>query len=76
MLVADGLDGDGRADREPFCLEYTRAPGDPLCKWNVRIGPDTAPDVVAQGEFLYRQLSDAVHPGQRADSSLAGMATS
>jgi PPM family protein phosphatase len=77
MLVADGLDADdtgARASR--FALSTLAHLAIRYGKWNVRIGPDTAADVIAQGEFLYRQLTDAVIHASRADASLAGMATS
>src|SRR5262245_43088112 len=77
MLVADGLDGDdtgARASR--FALSTLAHLAIRYGKWNVRIGPDTASDVIAQAEFLYRQLTDAVIHASRADASLAGMATS
>jgi protein phosphatase len=77
MLVADGLDADdtgARASR--FALSTLAHLAIRYGKWNVRIGPETASDVVAQGEFLYRQLTDAVIHASRADASLAGMATS
>jgi PPM family protein phosphatase len=77
MLVADGLDGDGTGGRASrFALSTLAHLAIRYGKWNVRIGPDTASEVVAQGEFLYRQLSDAIIQASRADSSLAGMTTS
>jgi protein phosphatase len=77
MLVADSLDGDGTGGRASRLALSTLAHlAIRYGKWNVRIGPDTASDVIAQGEFLYRQLTDAVIHASRADSSLAGMATS
>jgi PPM family protein phosphatase len=77
MLVADGIDGDdtgARASR--FALSTLAHLAIRYGKWNVRIGPDTASDVIAQTEFLYRQLTDAILHASRADSSLVGMATS
>jgi len=76
MLVADGLDGDGGGRASRFALSTLAHLAIRYGKWNVRIGPDTASDVIAQGEFLYRQLTDAVIHASRADASLAGMATS
>jgi PPM family protein phosphatase len=77
MLVADGLDGDGTGGRASrFALSTLAHLAIRYGKWNVRIGPDTASDIIAQGEFLYRQLSDAIIQASRVDSSLAGMATS
>src|SRR4030095_5884805 len=73
LLVADGLDGDdtgARASR--FALSTLAHLAIRHGKWNVRTGPDTASDVIAQGEFLYRQLTDALIHASRADASLAG----
>jgi protein phosphatase len=76
-LVADGLDGDGSGGRASrFALSTLAHLAIRYGKWNVRIGPDTASDIVKQGEFLYRQVTDAVIHASRADSGLAGMATS
>jgi serine/threonine protein phosphatase PrpC len=77
MLVADGLDGDGTGGRASrFALSTLAHLAIRYGKWNVRIGHDTASDIVEQGEFLYRQVADAVIQASRTDSSLAGMATS
>jgi serine/threonine protein phosphatase PrpC len=77
MLVADGLDGDGTGGRASrFALSTLAHLAIRYGKWNVRIGPDSASDFVAQSEFLYRQLTDAVIQASRADATLAGMATS
>jgi len=76
MLVADGLDGEGGGRASRFALSTLAHLAIRYGKWNVRIAPDTAADVIAQGEFLYRQLTDAVIHASRADASLAGMATS
>jgi protein phosphatase len=76
MLVADGLDGEGGGRASRFALSTLAHLAIRYGKWNVRIAPDTASDVIAQAEFLYRQLTDAVIHASRADSSLAGMATS
>jgi protein phosphatase len=76
MLVADGLDSDGGGRASRFALSTLAHLAIRYGKWNVRIGPDTPSDVIAQGEFLYRQLTDAVIHASRADAGLAGMATS
>jgi len=77
LLIADGLDDDGTGARASrFALSTLAHLGIRYGKWNVRIGPDTASEVVEQGEFLYRQLTDAVIQASRTDSSLVGMATS
>jgi len=77
MLVADGLDGDGTGARASrFALSTLAHLAIRYGKWNVRIGADTASEIAAQGEFLYRQITDAIVQASRADSTLAGMATS
>src|SRR5258705_860215 len=77
MLVADGLDGDGTGGRASrFALSTLAHLAIRYGNWNVRIGHDTAADIIEQGEFLYRQVSDAIVQASRADLSLAGMATS
>lgn len=77
MLISDGLDGDGTGGRASrFALSTLAHLAIRYGKWNVRIGPDIASDIVKQGEFLYRQVTDAVIHASRADSGLAGMATS
>ena len=77
LLVADGLDSEGTGGRASrFALSTLAHLAVRYGNWNVRIGPDTAADIAAQSEFLYRQLSDAVMQASRADSTLSGMATS
>ncbi len=77
MLVADGLDSDGTGGRASrFALSTLAHLAIRYGKWNVRVGPDTASDIAAQSEFLYRQLTEAVIQASRTDASLAGMATS
>ena len=77
MIVADGLDADGggaRASRVALSTLAHLA----ICygKWNVRVGPDTTPVIIEQGEFLYRQVNDAVRKAAQSDPRLADMATS
>jgi len=76
MLVADGLDGEGGGRASRFALSTLAHLAIRYGKWNVRIGPDSASDIIKQGEFLYRQVTDAVIHASRADSGLAGMTTS
>ena len=77
LLVADGLDTDGTGGRASrFALSTLAHLAIRYGKWNVRIGPDTASDIAAQSEFLYRQVTDALIQASREDASLAGMATS
>lgn len=77
MLVADGIGSGGagaRASRVALsalahlAIRYGR--------WNVRVAPDKAIDIVEQGDFFYRRVNDAVTEAGRADSRLADMATS
>lgn len=77
LLVADGIDSDGTGARASrFALSTLAHLAIRYGKWNVRIGPETAADIMEQGEFLYRQMHDAVAQAGRADANLAGMATS
>jgi len=77
MLVADGLGSGGagaRASRVALsalahlAIRYGR--------WNVRVEPDRAVDIVEQGDFFYRRVNDAVTEASRGDPRLADMATS
>jgi protein phosphatase len=77
MLVADGLDAQGvgaRASR--LALSTLAHLAIRYGKWNVRIGPDGASEIIEQGEFLYRQVSDAMIEAGRSDMALSHMATS
>jgi len=77
MLVADGLGGHGTGARASRLALSTLAHlAIRYGKWNVRIGADTASDIVEQSEFFYRQISDAMSQAARADFRLAEMATS
>jgi protein phosphatase len=77
LLVADGFDeasGGARASRlalsslAHLAIEYGR--------WNVRVGPNTAADVIQQGEFFYRQVNEALRSARASNGRLAAMATS
>jgi protein phosphatase len=77
MLVADGLGGHGTAARASRLALSTLAHlAIRYGKWNVRMGGDAASDIIEQGEFFYRQVSDAVAQAAHADVRLADMATS
>jgi serine/threonine protein phosphatase PrpC len=77
MLVADGLGAHGTGARASRLALSTLAHlAIRYGKWNVRIGADTASDIVEQSEFFYRQISDAMSQAARADFRLAEMATS
>jgi len=77
LLVADGLDADGSGARASrFALSTLAHLAIRYGKWNVRIGPETAAEIIEQGEFLYRQVHDAVAQANRTDPTLATMTTS
>jgi len=77
MLVADGLGGQGTGARASRLALSTLAHlAIRYGKWNVRMGADTAADIAEQGEFFYRQITDAMSQAARADFRLAEMATS
>ncbi len=77
MLVADGLGSHGTGARASRLALSTLAHlAIRYGEWNVRVGADTASDIIEQGEFFYRQVSDAMAQAARADFRLADMATS
>ena len=77
MLVADGLGAHGTGARASRLALSTLAHlAIRYGKWNVRVGADSASDIIEQGEFFYRQVSDAMAQAARADFRLADMATS
>ena len=77
MLVADGLGSHGTGARASRLALSTLAHlAIRYGKWNVRVGADSASDIIEQGEFFYRQVSDAMAQAARADFKLADMATS
>ena len=77
MLVADGLGSHGTGARASRLALSTLAHlAIRYGKWNVRVGADSASDIIEQGEFFYRQVSDAMAQAARADFRLADMATS
>jgi protein phosphatase len=77
MLVADGLDGHGSGARASRLALSTLAHlAIRYGKWNVRVSAENASEIIEQGEFLYRQVSDALIEAGRADVALANMATS
>jgi protein phosphatase len=77
LLVADGIGSHGegvRASRTALsALAYLVTQ---YGEWNIRMGPDTATDIKDQGQFFYRQTSDALRQGSRADSQSPSLATS
>jgi serine/threonine protein phosphatase PrpC len=77
LLVADGLDADGTGARASrFALSTLAHLAIRYGKWNVRVGPESASDIIEQGEFFYRQVHDAIAQAGRTDAKLAGMSTS
>jgi len=77
MLVADGLGSHGTGARASRLALSTLAHlAIRYGKWNVRVGADSPSDIIEQGEFCYRQVSDAMAQAARADFRLADMATS
>jgi len=77
MLVADGLGSHGTGARASRLALSTLAHlAIRYGKWNVRVGADSPSDIIEQGEFFYRQVSDAMAQAARADFRLADMATS
>ena len=77
LIVADGLGEQGAGSRASrvalsalahLLLRYG--------KWNVRVSPETRAEISAQGQFLYRQMNDAVRQASGADLELAEMGTS
>ncbi len=77
MLVADGLGGDAGGARASRLALSTLAHL-AICygKWNVRVGPGNTAEMIEQGEFLYRQVNEAVRSASKSDVRLADMATS
>src|SRR5258705_3420 len=75
MLVADGLGGHGTGARASRLALSTLAHlAIRYGKWNVRMGADTAADIAEQGEFFYRQITDAMSQAAPADFRLPEMA--
>src|SRR5258705_12115456 len=77
MLVADGLDGEGRGARASrVALSALAHLAIRHGQWNVRVGPDNMAALVEQGEFLYREVNEAVRDAGRSEPRLPEMATS
>lgn len=76
MLVADGMEGEGGVRASRLALSALARLAIRYGKWNVRVGPDTASEIVEQGEFLFRQVNDAVRDASQSNLRLPDMATS
>ena len=76
MLVADGIAGQAGARASRVALSALAHLAIQYGKWNVRVDPDIARDIFAQGQFLYARAHDAVRQASRADGRLSNMATS
>jgi serine/threonine protein phosphatase PrpC len=76
LLVADGVGRQAGARASRVALSTLAHLAIQYGKWNVRVDPDTATDILAQSAFLYARAHDAVRQASRADERLANMATS
>ena len=76
LLVADGVGRHSGARASRVALSTLAHLAIQYGKWNVRVDPDTATDILAQSAFLYARAHDAVRQASRADARLANMATS
>jgi protein phosphatase len=77
LLVADGLGGaSGGARASRLALGTLAHLAIEYGEWNVRVRSDTRAEIVRQGEFLYRQVNEAVRHARESDLRLAQMATS
>jgi serine/threonine protein phosphatase PrpC len=76
MLVADGVAGHSGVRASRLALSALAHLAVQYGKWNVRIDPDTAADILAQSRFFYARAHDALRQASRADARLANMATS
>jgi protein phosphatase len=77
LLIADGLSDDaGGARASRVALSALARLAIEFGKWNVRIGPESVPDIVQQGEFFVRRANDAVMQASEGHPTLAEMGTS
>jgi protein phosphatase len=76
LMVADGLGERAGPRASRVALASLAHLAIRYGKWNVRVDPDTTDQIRGQGEFLYRQVNEAVYEAGRADSALYGMTTS
>jgi protein phosphatase len=77
LLIADGLGEQGAGARASrVALSSLAHLGLRYGKWNVRVSAETMADILAQGEFFYRQVNDAVRQASEASVEFAEMGTS
>ena len=76
MVIADGLGGTGRgAVASRVALSTLAHVAMHFGKWNVRVDPQVATDVIQRAAWFYNQADRAVFERSRTDPRLAGMAT-
>ena len=76
MLVADGLGGAGQgAVASRVALSTLAHVAVHFGKWNVRVDPTVAGEILDRAEWFYQQADRAVVARSRTDSRLSGMAT-
>jgi protein phosphatase len=76
MLVADGLGGAGRgAVASRVALSTIAHVAVHFGKWNVRVDPQVATEVIHRAAWFYNQADRAVFARSQTDPRLAGMAT-
>ncbi len=76
MLVADGLGGEGHGGVASRVAISTMAHvAMHFGKWNVRVDPQVASEILERVEWFYQQADRAVAARARTDQRLSGMAT-
>ena len=74
MLLADGL-GEGGVVASRTALSTVAHLALHFGRWNMRIDPAAAADIIERAEFYYSRADAAVLTGSRANPVLQGMAT-
>jgi protein phosphatase len=76
MVIADGLGGTGRgAVASRVALSTLAHVAMHFGKWNVRVDPQVATDVIQRAAWFYNHADRAVYERSQSDPRLAGMAT-
>ena len=76
MVIADGLGGSGRgAVASRVALSTLAHVAMHFGKWNVRVDPQVAADVIQRAAWFYNHADRAVFERSQTDPRLAGMAT-